>query len=129
LRIKTILSLDAVKGLIAGLAGTAIGIGITVLVRQLAGIPAWKDGPVLTAGIVTGVISYLIGVGVFRYWTRWATGASLNEESPKTGWTRYFSVDTNHKIIGVQYLSAGLFLLPFAVILQLIGLLSVNTAS
>jgi cytochrome c oxidase subunit I len=121
LKIKTILSLDAARGLIAGFVGTIIGIDIAVLIRGLAGMPPWKTGPVFTAGIITGVIAYLIGVGVFRYWVRWATGAPIGEESQKSGWKRYFSVDTNHKVIGVQYLTTGLFFLPYAVILQLIG--------
>ncbi|MDD5191116.1 MAG: cbb3-type cytochrome c oxidase subunit I, partial [Dehalococcoidales bacterium] len=121
MKIKTILSLDAVRGVIWGLVGTVIGIDLVVMIRGLAGMPAWKAGPIFTTAIFTGLIGYLIGVGVFRYWFHWATGSPNIEESPKSGWKRYFSVDTNHKVIGVQYLSTGLIFLPYAVFLQLIG--------
>ncbi|MHB8104155.1 MAG: cytochrome c oxidase subunit I [Dehalococcoidales bacterium] len=122
LGLKKLLSIDAARGALAGLAGTGIGVGITMLIRYFLGRPAWDEGAVLTVGIFTGVITYLIVLGVFRYWMRWATGAkSQEDEPPKRGLIRYFSVDTNHKVIGVQYFVAGLTFLPFAVALQLIG--------
>jgi cytochrome c oxidase subunit 1 len=123
LGLRKLVSLDAVRGALCGLAGTGVGIGITMLVRHGIGLPAWNTGPVLTIGIFTGVFTYLAALGVFNYWARWAIGGSSKEENEprKHGWMRYFSVDTNHKIIGVQYFITGLSFLPFAVILQLIG--------
>ncbi len=119
---KKIFSLDAVRGTIAGLCGVAAGIIITVLVRLLAGLPAWKAGPAFTTGVFTGLIAYLAAVGVFRYWAGWVRGGKeLRDHEPKHGWERYFNVDANHKIIGIQYFVTGLFFLPFAIILQLIG--------
>jgi cytochrome c oxidase subunit I len=126
LGLKKLMSLDAVRGALGGLAGTGGGIGITMLIRQAMGLPAWNPNPVLTIGIFTGVITYLVILGVFNYWARWAIGAtSREEEPPARGWARYFNVDTNHKVIGVQYMVTGLCFLPFAVILQLIGRVSV----
>jgi cytochrome c oxidase subunit I len=125
LGMKRLLSLGAVRGALCGLAGTVAGIGFTVLIRMGMGLPAWNPGPILTVGIFTGVITYLITVGVFSYWARWAIGAEPRPEGPpKRGWERYFNVDTNHKVIGVQYITMGLIFLPFAVILQLIGRVS-----
>jgi cytochrome c oxidase subunit I len=126
--LKTIFSLDAVRGLLAGLLGTAVGMGVTMAVRLAMGLPAWNAGPVLTIGIIVGVIAYLSVLGVFNYWFRWATGADRGEEMepPKPSWKRYFNVDTNHKVIGVQYMVTALVFLPFAVILQLIGRLDLS---
>jgi len=123
LGLKKLLSLDAARGALTGLAGTGVGVGLTMLVRVLIGRPAWSADGVLTIGIMTGVIAYLIALGVFNHWWRWAIGAAPKEtvEPPKSGWQRYFSVDTNHKVIGIQYFVTGLGLLPFAVVLQLIG--------
>jgi cytochrome c oxidase subunit I len=113
--------------MIAGLIGTPVGMGLVLLVRWLIGKPAFSPGPVITAGILVGVIFYLIAVGVFRYWFNWVTGRPVNEqETPKRGWQRYFCVDTNHKVIGIQYATAGLLLLPYAVILQLIGRINLS---
>ena len=113
----------AARGALAGLAGTGIGMGITMLVRLAMGLPAWNEGPVVVIGILAGVLSYLIALGVFNYWFRWAIGAEPKEESrpPVKGWTRYFNVDTNHKVIGIQYIVTALVFLPFAVALQLLG--------
>jgi cytochrome c oxidase subunit 1 len=120
---RRLVSLDAVRGSLFGLAGTGAAIGITVLVRRFAlHLTAWNADPVLSIGIFSGIFCYLIGLGVLRYWARWWVGAADQPERPhKTGWARYFSVDTNHKVIGVQYLVTGLVFLPFGVALQLVG--------
>jgi cytochrome c oxidase subunit 1 len=123
LGLRKLLSLDAVKGALYGLAGTGVGMGITMLVRRAIGLPAWNADPVIAIGILTGVLTYLIALGVFNYWARWAVGSKPKEEQEprERGWMRYFNVDTNHKVIGVQYFVTGLFFLPYAVTLQLIG--------
>jgi cytochrome c oxidase subunit I len=123
LGLKRVLATDAVRGAVIGLLGTGFGIGLTMLIRLAMGMPAYSPGPVLTVSIFTGVLAYLIALGVFSYWVRWAFGLppKKEEETHKRGWVRYFNVDTNHKIIGIQYAVAGLFFLPYAVALQLIG--------
>jgi cytochrome c oxidase subunit I len=122
--IKRILSLGFVRAALAGLLGTGGAVGITMLIRRATGLPAWHDGPVLTIGILVGVVTYLAALGVFNYWLRWAIGDDVRdvEQHPVTPhWARYFSYDTNHKIIGIQYLASALTLLPFAIILQMLG--------
>lgn len=127
-QINTILSLGIVKGLLAGLGGTGAGMGITMLIRLAAGLPAWDPGPVFVVGIVVGVVTYLVALGVFNFWFRWAGKGQQDEESApfRRGWTRYFNVDTNHKVIGIQYLVTALVFLPFAVALQLVGRLDLS---
>ena len=91
------LKVDAVRGALAGLAGTGVAVGITMLVRHAMGLATWESNSVLTGGIFTGVVTYLIAVGVFKHWVSWATGARQLEDTPKKkGIVRYFSVDTNH---------------------------------
>jgi cytochrome c oxidase subunit 1 len=125
---KTILSLDIVKGFLAGIVGTAVGMGITMLIRLATGLPAWDPGPVIVVGIVVGVLFYLVVLGVFNFWFRWAGKGQQDEEATqrKQGWIRYFNVDTNHKVIGIQYLVTALVFLPFAVALQLVGRLDLS---
>jgi cytochrome c oxidase subunit 1 len=126
-RKKNLLSTDAVRGASAGLAGTALGMGITMLVRLGMGLPAWNEGPVVVIGIFIGVFAYLITIGVFNYWFRRAIGAPTKEDRPPArGWLRYFNVDTNHKVIGIQYFVTALVFLPFAVVLQLLGRLDLS---
>ena len=125
---KVIFSLGIVRGFLAGLAGTVAGMGITMLIRLLTGLPAWNTEPVIVVGIFVGVVSYLVTVGVFRFWFRWAVKGQNDAETtePRRGWTRYFNVDTNHKVIGIQYLATSLIFLPFAVALQLEGRLDLS---
>ena len=101
---------------------------MTVLVRNLMGLPGWSPGPVFTVGIIVGVISYLVATGVFNYWAGWAIGRSPAEPSePKTlSWRRYFNVDTNHKVIGIQYIVTALIFLPVAVAYQVVGRLELS---
>jgi cytochrome c oxidase subunit 1 len=123
LGLRRLVSLDAVRGALAGVGGAAGAILVTALIRRAMGFPAWSANSVLSIGMLAGVITYLIALGVFNYWAHWATGAPAASESPrrKHGWMRYFDVDTNHKVIGVQYFVTGLCFLPFAVTLQLIA--------
>jgi cytochrome c oxidase subunit 1 len=125
---KVIFSLDIVRGFISGVAGVAGGMAIAVLIRLLSGFPAWNPEPVILIGIVTGVITYLVSLGVFRFWFRWAVKGQNDDETsqPRRGWRRYFCVDINHKVIGIQYLTTSLIFLPFAVALQLVGRLDLS---
>jgi cytochrome c oxidase subunit 1 len=120
---RKLLSLDAVRGALAGMCGMGAAVGITMVARRAAGLAPWSPGPVLAIGLFAGVIVYLVALGVFNYWARWAIGGPVGGEEgkPKRGWERYFNVDTNHKVIGIQYFVTGLCFLPFAVTLQLIA--------
>ena len=84
---KTIFSLDIVRGVLAGLVGTGVGVGLTMLVRLAMHLPAWNPGPALTIGILVGVITYLCFLGIFNYWFRWAVGGQpeAEPEPAKTG--------------------------------------------
>jgi cytochrome c oxidase subunit I len=126
--VKTIFSLGIVRGFLAGLAGTGVGVLVTALIRMAMGLSPWKPGANLVIGILVGVITYLVVLGLFGYWFRWAIGAGQPEEKGllKPSWKRYFNVDTNHKVIGVQYIITSLVFLPFSVTLQLIGRLDLS---
>jgi cytochrome c oxidase subunit I len=120
---RLILSLGMVRGTLTGLAGTAVGVGLAMLVRLFMGLVPWNPGADLTIGMFTGALGYLIGVGVLDHWARWSVGKRSQEEMrpPRPAWARYFGSDTNHKVIGIQYLVTALIFLPFAVALQVLG--------
>jgi cytochrome c oxidase subunit 1 len=111
----SLLSLGLLRGLLAQVAGTALGIGLVTVVRALMGLDAWAAEPAAVAGAMLGVIAFLIGVGAFSDWFKWTRG----EETPmqhgppsgKPAWTRYLSTDYSHKVIGVQYIVTAVLLL------------------
>ncbi len=115
---KTFFSLGLIRGIASQLIATAIGMGITVAVRVAMGLPAWKAEPAAVVGALFGAIGFMLGVGALTDWLKWMKG----EETPmhhgppkdKPAWTRYFAVDYNHKIIGVQYTVTGIALIGIA---------------
>src|SRR5436190_5097707 len=60
---------------------------------------------------IGGVVGFLVGLGFLNYPARRLLGypPSLREKETH-GWTRYFSLCTDHKVVGIQYLwGIGLF--------------------
>jgi cytochrome c oxidase subunit I len=122
-----ITSLGIVRGFIGQILGTAAGILLVLLTRPLMGLyPIWHDEPVWVLGSVFGAIGFLVGVGAMSDWFKWMRGIETPlHHGPPVGvpeWTRYFGVDYNHKVIGIQYGVTGLILLMigggFAVIFR-----------
>ncbi len=92
-----------------------IGMYIVVGLRALAGWEPTYDWEyiVLVGGMVTAPLGFLLGMGVFDYWLYWISGrATLVDDHANHGayrWTDYFKVNTDHKVIGVQYLVTTFF--------------------
>jgi cytochrome c oxidase subunit 1 len=114
----TVLSLGIVRGLAAQIVGTGLGIGLVVLVRVLLGLHAWEAEPATVVGAMLGVIFFMVGVGSMDDWFRWTRGKAtpLHHGPPedKPAWTRYYSVDFSHKVIGIQYGVLAIILLLVA---------------
>jgi cytochrome c oxidase subunit 1 len=92
-----------------------IGFGIVVGVRYGAGWhPILATEPlVLVAALVAAPIGFLAGIGAFDYWTYYALGYPTRAEDHSghgaKSWRDYFRVNTDHKVIGVQYLVTTIF--------------------
>ena len=101
-----------VKGLLWGAAGFALGAVLLGLVRLLFGLSFWKGEATLVTGSLGFVVGWLLGVGVWDYWAREWLNLPLRRNT-STGLARYFTFNTDHKVVGIQYLVTflGLFLL------------------
>ncbi|MEO8687001.1 MAG: cytochrome c oxidase subunit I, partial [Solirubrobacteraceae bacterium] len=66
----------------------------------------WQDA-VLTVGLVASPLFFFVGLGAFDYWFYWASGKPTRAEDHSshgaTSWKDYFRVNTDHKVIGIQY--------------------------
>jgi cytochrome c oxidase subunit 1 len=93
----------------------AIGFGIVVGIRALAGwdpVLHW-EAIVTVAALTTAPIGFLAGLGAFDYWLGWAFGQPTRPEDHSghgaRRWTDYFRINTDHKVIGIQYVSTTVF--------------------
>ncbi len=88
----------------------AFGFGLTVGLRAWGDYqPVLKWAPiVLISALVCAPIGFLAGIGTFDYWARYAIGRPTRPDDHSThgatSWKDYFKVNTDHKVIGVQYL-------------------------
>lgn len=105
------------RGLVWQVVGMLLGALFVTGIRALVGSeqifgtfffsePAWVFGG------LTGVVTFLFGVGALDDWTNWARGIDTPEhkEDP-AGWEKYFYVSYDHKVIGIQYTITSLFLI------------------
>ena len=96
--------------------GLAVAVGITAGVRALYGdsfSPTFDGNAITTVALISVPLAFLVGIGCFDYWFRWASGAPTVPEDHSghgaTSWKDYFRVNTDHKVIGLQYICTTFF--------------------
>ncbi len=99
--------------------GFSFGFGLDVGIRALYGWkPLINNDTITTVSLVTVPMAFLIGIGCFDYWFRWASGApTIPEDHSGHGaysWRDYFRVNTDHKVIGIQYICTTFFFFVLA---------------
>jgi cytochrome c oxidase subunit 1 len=110
---KKIYSIGLVRGLIWQVVGTAVGFGLMQALRAILGLRSWAE-PAWVLGGIVGAISFMVGIGAFTDWFRWARGEEtpeVEEIDEQPGWQRYLGVSYDHKVIGIQYAVLSLVLL------------------
>ena len=86
------------------------GFGLVVLLRWWGNWQPLLDWQplVLVSFLVCAPIGFLAGIGTFDYWARYAIGSPTRPDDHSghgaRSWRDYFRVNTDHKVIGVQYL-------------------------
>jgi len=98
------------------LVGVAFAFGLDVLVRALYGWHSVVKGEAVTqVALIAAPLFFLVGLGAFDYWFYWASGRPTRPEDHSghgaRSWRDYFRVNTDHKVIGVQYVVTSFFFL------------------
>src|SRR5918997_242459 len=96
-------------------AGFGVGMALVVVVRALYGwdpIVDW-DAIVTVGALIAAPVGFLVGIGCFDYWFYWAAGKPTRPEDHSghgaRSWRDYFRVNTDHKVIGIQYIVTTFF--------------------
>ncbi|HEY1777618.1 MAG TPA: cytochrome c oxidase subunit I [Solirubrobacteraceae bacterium] len=99
-------------GLHRGILSIPLGIGlayaIVLPIRAASHYHPILDGTaVLQVALISAPFAFLIGLGAFDYWFYWAAGRPTRPEDHSghgaRTWKDYFRINTDHKVIGVQY--------------------------
>ncbi|MBS1879570.1 MAG: cytochrome c oxidase subunit I [Actinobacteria bacterium] len=80
--------------------------------RAISGLPVFQDEqtgyPHIIVPLFTAPFGFLIGFGALDYWTRWALGLPTRPDDHAdhgaASWRDYFTFNTDHKVIGIQYI-------------------------
>ena len=84
-----------------------IAVAIPSLVRVSVGWPWFQYEVVSACLMILCPLGFIAGIGCFDYWAKYIVGAKLPEGHADHGaysWRDYFKVNTDHKVIGIQYL-------------------------
>jgi cytochrome c oxidase subunit 1 len=100
--------------LIAVPLGFGLAFGIVTLARlALHYHPVIDWEAIVTVAMVSVPMAFVVGIGCFDYWFYWASGRPTREEDHSghgaTTWKDYFRVNTDHKVIGIQYIVTTFF--------------------
>src|SRR5207237_9739659 len=65
--------------------------------------------------MIASSLLFLVGIGGFDYWFYWAIGRPTRPEDHSghgaRTWKDYFRINTDHKVIGIQYTVTSFFFL------------------
>ncbi len=97
--------------------GAALGVGLVVMLRSISGLSAFQSEqtgyPQVVVPLILAPLGFLAGIGCFDYWIRWGFGLpTIPDDHSSHGahsWKDYFKVNTDHKVIGIQYIVTSFF--------------------
>ncbi|MDQ3769813.1 MAG: cbb3-type cytochrome c oxidase subunit I [Actinomycetota bacterium] len=88
--------------------GILFSLALTVVARLAYGLDPVVDGRTwLLISLLAVPLFFLGGLGTFDYWLYWVSGRPTRPEDHSShgahSWRDYFRVNTDHKVIGIQY--------------------------
>jgi cytochrome c oxidase subunit 1 len=101
-------TVSILKAAIGGIIGFVIGAAAVTAIRAATGADPWDLEVASMGGYLPAIGGWLLGIGVWDYMARPWFGLEVKRYT-KTGWRRYFNFDTDHKVIGIQYLVTFFF--------------------
>jgi cytochrome c oxidase subunit 1 len=104
-------------GLAGAVFGAVLGVGLVVVLRAVSGLSIWQTEqtgyPHIIVPLITTPLGFLLGFGAFSYWIRWGFGMATEDEDHSghgaATWRDYLTFNTDHKVIGIQYIVTTFF--------------------
>src|SRR4029450_2691587 len=101
-----------IRGALGALAAAGFGFGFVIALRAISDLPLYQTEqtgyPHIVVPALLAPLGFLLGFGCFDYWLRWAAGKPTIPEDHSshgaTSWKDYFRFNTDHKVIGIQYI-------------------------
>src|SRR3954467_9504569 len=112
------------------LLGIAFSFALSWVIRTLYGHDNYAhfidSNSVLLISMIAAPFFFLVGLGAFDYWFYWAAGKPTRPEDHSLhgahSWKDYFRINTDHKVIGIQYtVHSFVFLFIGGLIAMLLG--------
>ena len=105
------------RGARRAVLAAAFGFGLVIALRAISGLPLYQTEqtgyPQVVVPLITAPLGFLAGFGCFDYWLRWAAGMpTIPDDHSQHGaksWKDYFHFNTDHKVIGIQYICTTFF--------------------
>ncbi|MFM9125351.1 MAG: cbb3-type cytochrome c oxidase subunit I, partial [Actinomycetota bacterium] len=70
--------------------------------------PVMQWSTLVTVAYIFGAVGFVVGIGGFDYWWPWIIGKDIDPHDHSQhgaySWRDYFKFNTDHKVIGVQYI-------------------------
>jgi cytochrome c oxidase subunit 1 len=92
------------------------GLATLLVIGARAGLgfdPLWEFQVLVVVWTTLVPLGFLVAIGGFDYWAYWISGRPSRPEDHSghgaRSWKDYFRVNTDHKVIGVQYLVTTMF--------------------
>ena len=94
--------------------GWVVATLLVIGIRAAMGYePLWELQVLIVAWTVIVPLAFLAGLGGFDYWLYWISGRPTRPEDHSghgaRTWKDYFRVNTDHKVIGIQYVVTTIF--------------------
>ncbi|HWH21418.1 MAG TPA: cytochrome c oxidase subunit I, partial [Solirubrobacterales bacterium] len=94
------------RAILASVVAAGLGVGLVVVLREISGLSAFQSEqtgyPQVVVPLIMAPLGFLLGIGCFDYWLRWAFGLpTIPEDHSMHGahnWKDYFKVNTDHKV-------------------------------
>jgi cytochrome c oxidase subunit 1 len=96
------------------IVGVAFSAALDILVRAGYGYEPLIDAQAITlVSLIATPLFFLGGMGAFDYWLYWAAGRPTRPEDHSShgahSWKDYLRINTDHKVIGIQYVVTSFF--------------------